>query len=84
MWKTEIIDFPHSTFYSIFRAVEKKVFLEKIFLKLKSMDNYKEQIPRLKAYIKVLEKDGPFKGKKEELEFQRERLEKLINLTKKE
>ena len=47
------------------------------------MDDFKEQIPRLKAYIKVLEKDGPFKDKKEELAFQRDRLEKLINLTKK-
>ena len=48
------------------------------------MDDYKEQIPRLKAYIKILEKEPQFKGKKEELEFQRERLEKLINLAKKE
>ena len=42
------------------------------------MDDYKEQIPRLKAYIKILEKEPQFKGKKEELEFQRERLKKLM------
>ena len=42
------------------------------------MDDYKEQIPRLKAYIKILEKEPQFKGKKEELEFQRKRLKKLM------
>ena len=44
------------------------------------MDDLNDVIPRLQAYIKVLEK-----GKntpKEELIFQKERLKKIIDLTK--
>ena len=44
------------------------------------MDDFKRQILRLQAYIKILEKekDTP----KEELIFQKERLKKIIDLAK--
>ena len=44
------------------------------------MDNLNDVIPRLQAYIKVLEKEK--KTPKEELIFQKERLKKIIDLTK--
>ena len=45
-----------------------------------NMDDFKEQIPRLQAYIKVLEKEKNIP--KEELIFQKERLKKIIDLAK--
>ena len=45
-----------------------------------NMDDFKEQIPRLQAYIKVLEKEK--NTPKEELIFQKERLKKIIDLAK--
>ena len=50
-----------------------------IFLK-NIMDDLNDVIPRLQAYIKILEKDK--KTPKEELIFQKERLKKIIDLTK--
>ena len=44
------------------------------------MDDLKNQIPRLQAYIKVLEKEK--NTPKEELIFQKERLDKMIKLVK--
>ena len=44
------------------------------------MDDLNDIIPRLQAYIKILEKTK--KTPKEELIFQKERLKKIINLTK--
>ena len=44
------------------------------------MDDLKNQIPRLQAYIKVLEKEK--NTPKEELIFQKERLKKIIDLAK--
>ena len=44
------------------------------------MDDLNDIIPRLQAYIKVLEKEK--KTPKEELIFQKERLKKIINLAK--
>ena len=46
------------------------------------MENLNEQIPRLRAYIKLLEKEGPTNKIKEELEFQKSRLNKMLNLVK--
>ena len=45
-----------------------------------NMDDFKEQIPRLQAYIKVLEKEK--NTPKEELIIQKERLKKIIDLAK--
>ena len=44
------------------------------------MDDLNDVIPRLQAYIKILEKDK--KTTKEELIFQKERLKKIIDLAK--
>ena len=44
------------------------------------MDGLNDVIPRLQAYIKVLEKEK--KTPKEELIFQKERLKKIIDLAK--
>ena len=44
------------------------------------MDDLNDIIPRLQAYIKILEKDK--KTPKEELIFQKERLKKIIDLAK--
>ena len=44
------------------------------------MDDLNDVIPRLQAYIKVLEKEK--NTPKEELIFQKERLKKIIDLTK--
>ena len=44
------------------------------------MDDLNDVIPRLQAYIKVLEKEK--KTPKEELIFQKERLKKITDLTK--
>ena len=44
------------------------------------MDDLKNQIPRLQAYIKILEKEE--NTPKEELIFQKERLKKIIDLAK--
>ena len=46
------------------------------------MDNLNEQIPRLQSYIKLLEKEEQTKSIKEELAFQKERLNKMIGLVK--
>ena len=46
------------------------------------MDDINEQIPRLRAYIRLLEKEDPTKKIKEELEFQKSRLDKMIKLVK--
>ena len=45
------------------------------------MDDLNDVIPRLQAYIKILEKTK--NTPKEELIFQKERLKKIIDLTKK-
>ena len=45
------------------------------------MDDLNDVIPRLQAYIKILEKKK--NTPKEELIFQKERLKKIIDLTKK-
>ena len=53
----------------------------KVFIFLKNiMDDLNDVIPRLQAYIKVLEKEK--NTPKEELIFQKERLKKIIDLTK--
>ena len=44
------------------------------------MDDLNDIIPRLQAYIKILEKEKS--TPKEELIFQKERLKKIIDLTK--
>ena len=44
------------------------------------MDNLNDIIPRLQAYIKILEKEKS--TPKEELIFQKERLKKIIDLAK--
>ena len=44
------------------------------------MDDLNDEIPRLQAYIKILEKEK--NTPKEELIFQKERLKKIIDLTK--
>ena len=44
------------------------------------MDSLNDVIPRLQAYIKVLEKEK--NTPKEELIFQKERLKKIIDLAK--
>ena len=44
------------------------------------MDDLNDVIPRLQAYIKILEKDK--KTPKEELISQKERLKKIIDLAK--
>ena len=44
------------------------------------MDDLNDVIPRLQAYIKVLEKEKNIP--KEELIFQKERLKKIIDLAK--
>ena len=41
------------------------------------MDNLNEQIPRLQAYIKMLEKEEQTKNIKEELAFRKEQLNKI-------
>ena len=46
------------------------------------MDNLNEQIPRLQFYIKLLEKEYPTKNIKEELIFQKKRLNTMMNLVK--
>ena len=46
------------------------------------MDDLNDVIPRLQAYIKVLEKEKKKKTPKEELIFQKERLKKIIDLAK--
>ena len=46
------------------------------------MDNLNEQIPRLQSYIKLLEKEEQTKNIKEELAFQKERLNKMKGLVK--
>ena len=46
------------------------------------MDDLNDQIPRLRAYIKILEKEVQTKKIKEELDFQRNRLDKMIKLVK--
>ena len=46
------------------------------------MDDLNEPIPRLRAYIKILEKEGQTKNIKEELDFQKNRLDKMIKLVK--
>ena len=55
------------------------IFKVLIFLK-NIMDDLNDVIPRLQAYIKVLEKEK--KTPKEELIFQKERLKKIIDLAK--
>ena len=53
----------------------------KVFIFLKNiMDDLNDVIPRLQAYIKVLEKEK--NTPKEELIFQKERLKKIIDLAK--
>ena len=44
------------------------------------MDDLNDVIPRLQTYIKILEKEK--NTPKEELIFQKERLKKIIDLTK--
>ena len=44
------------------------------------MDDLNDVIPRLQAYIKILKKEK--NTPKEELIFQKERLKKIIDLTK--
>ena len=44
------------------------------------MDDLNDEIPRLQAYIKILEKEK--NTPKEELIFQKKRLKKKIDLTK--
>ena len=44
------------------------------------MDDLNDVIPKLQAYIKILEKEK--NTPKEELIFQKERLKKIIDLTK--
>ena len=44
------------------------------------MDDLNDVIPRLQAYIKILEKEK--NTPKEEIIFQKERLKKIIDLTK--
>ena len=46
------------------------------------MEDIKYQIPRLQAYIRLLEKEDPTKKIKEELEFQKSRLNKMLKLVK--
>ena len=46
------------------------------------MDDLNEQIPRLRAYIKILEKEVQTKKMKEELHFEKNRLDKMIKLVK--
>ena len=46
------------------------------------MEELKEQIPRLQSYIKLLEKEDPTKKIKEELIFQKSRLNKMLKLVK--
>ena len=46
------------------------------------MDELKEQIPRLQSYIKLLEKKDPTKKIKEELIFQKKRLNTMMELVK--
>ena len=46
------------------------------------MDNLNEQIPRLQSYIKLLKKEKQTKNIKEELAFQKERLNKMNGLVK--
>ena len=53
----------------------------KVLILLKNiMDDLNDVIPRLQAYIKVLEKEK--NTPKEELIFQKERLKKIIDLAK--
>ena len=46
------------------------------------MKELKKQIPRLQSYIKLLEKEDPTKKIKEELIFQKSRLNKMLKLVK--
>ena len=46
------------------------------------MDDLNDQIPRLRAFIKILEKERQTKNVKEELDFQKNRLDKMIKLVK--
>ena len=46
------------------------------------MDDLNDQITRLQAYIKILEKEEQTKKMKEELDFQKNRLDKMIKLVK--
>ena len=46
------------------------------------MDDINEQIPRLRAYISLLEKKETTKKIKKELEFQKSRLNKMLKLVK--
>ena len=46
------------------------------------MENLNEQIPRLQSYIKLLEKENPTQKIKEELIFQKERLNTMMKLVK--
>ena len=46
------------------------------------MEDLNKQIPRLRAYIRLLEKEEPTKKIKQELEFQKSRLDKMLKLVK--
>ena len=46
------------------------------------MEDLNEQIPRLQAYIRLLEKEETTKKIKKELEFQKSRLDKMLKLVK--
>ena len=53
------------------------------FTSLKNnMEDLNEQIPRLRAYIRLLEKEEPTRKIKQELEFQKSRLDKMLKLVK--
>ena len=59
----------------------KNFLIFKVFIFLENiMDGLNDVIPRLQAYIKVLEKEK--NTSKEELIFQKERLKKIIDLAK--
>ena len=51
------------------------------FLK-NNMEDLNEQIPRLRAYIRLLEKEETTRKIKKELEFQKSRLDKMLKLVK--
>ena len=46
------------------------------------MEDLNEQIPRLRAYIRLLKKEEPTRELKQELEFQKSRLDKMLKLLK--
>ena len=61
-------------------TIQNFLIFKVLFFPENIMNDFKEQIPRLQAYIKVLEKEK--NTPKEELIFQKERLKKIIDLAK--